>query len=175
MAAPTRTARRSSIANRRAAATASNGRKRLPPPIAAWRMASNSRSRLSPGGRSKCANIASTARETRRDSRSMATPGRASMSIDIEGLRAVRTAVRAKRDLLDAHLRRLEPRLAVPLQLVPTLVELDRFIERRAALLERAHDGFELSQSLLEAHLLDGVSVHRPSLSLWGAIGKRAG
>jgi hypothetical protein len=40
-------------------------------------------------------------------------------------------------------------------------------------LLERAHNGFELGQCLLETHFLDGVFVHRASLSLEGPVGKR--
>src|SRR5688572_21960341 len=124
-----RIARRSSIANSRAAATASSGRKRLPPPIAAWRMASNRRSRWSPGERSKWVKIASTARETRRDSRSSATEGLSSMSIDIERLRAGGLAVGAERDLIDPGLGGLEPRLAMPLQPVAALVKLDRLVE----------------------------------------------
>ena len=49
IAQPTRSARSGSIANSRAEATVNRGRSRLPPPMAAWRIASYRRWRPSPG------------------------------------------------------------------------------------------------------------------------------
>jgi hypothetical protein len=103
----------------------------------------------------------------------MATPGRSSIAIDIEGLRGRWCPVGPKGNLLDAHLGRLQASLAMPLELVAALIELDRLIKRGTALLKRADNAFKLGQGLLEAHFFDGNGVHRRSLSPRGAIGKR--
>ena len=131
------------VARRR---TVSSGRSRLPPPIAAWRIASYSRSRPSPGDFEA---VGRTSASTSADTRSrLGVEGRprprSTSSTSIERRRAGRLAVGAERDLLDPRLRRLEPRLAMPLQPVAALVELDRLVERRLAVLERADDLFEL-------------------------------
>src|SRR5687768_6276797 len=47
----------------------------------------------------------------------------------------------------------------MPFQPVAALVELNRFIERRLALLEAAHDLFELGQCRLEAQLLNVTQI----------------
>src|SRR5690349_8580066 len=144
-----------SIANSFDAATVSNGRRRLPPPTAAWRIASNSRSRLSPVGASNLANKLSTSAETRGASVSSSWASRSMLSTGIEGLEPCRLAVAAECDLLDARLRVLEASLAMPPEPVALLVEVDRLVERRLALLERAHDLFEAPQRILEAQLAD--------------------
>src|SRR4029450_2966762 len=95
-------------------------------------------------------------------------------SSSIERLRPLRLAVRPQRDLLDPRLRRLQPRLAVPLQPVAALVELDRFIERRLPLLEAAHDLLELGQRRLEAQILDVALIHRSAFGPWMSQNQRA-
>ena len=57
----------------------------------------------------------------------------------------------------------------MPLQPVATLVELDRFIERRLPLFEAAHDLLELGQRSLEAQIFDVVRIHGSTL----AVGRR--
>src|SRR5438445_4564891 len=128
------------MANRRDAATVSSGRSLLPPPIAAWRMASNSRSRPSTGGASSLAKKLSTSARTRRASASSSWASRSIVSTGIEGLQPRRLAVAPERDLLDPRLRVLEPRLTVPPQLVAFLIEGDRVVERRLPFLERPYD-----------------------------------
>src|SRR5438309_8526448 len=131
------------MANSRDAATVTNGRSLLPPPIAAWRMASNNRSRLSPVGASSLAKKLSTSARTRRPSSSSSWASRSTVSTGIERLQPRRLAVAAERDLLDPRLRVLEPRLTVPPQLVAFLIEGDRLVERRLTFLERAYDLFQ--------------------------------
>src|SRR5262245_55404727 len=82
-------------------------------------------------------------------------------SSSIEGLRTLRLAVGAERDLFDPRLRCLQSRFAVPLQPVAALVELDRFIERRLPLFEAANDLLELGESRLEAQVLDVTQICR--------------
>ena len=53
----------------------------------------------------------------------------------------------------------LQPRLAMALQPVALLVEFDRTVERRLALLERAHDLLEARERRLEAQLADVFSA----------------
>src|SRR4051812_5848417 len=143
------------MANKRDAATVRSGRSRLPPPIAAWRIASNSRSRLSPVGASSLAKKLSTSARTRRPSASSSWASRSTVSTGIERLQPRRLAVVAERDLLDPRLRVLEPRLAMPLQPIAFLIQRDRLVERRLALLERAHDLLEPRKRGLEAQLPD--------------------
>src|SRR5438309_9762521 len=131
------------MANRRDAATVSSGRSLLPPPIAAWRMASNSRSRPSPVGARSLAKKLSTSARTRRASASSSCASRSMVSTGIEGLQPRRLAVAPERDLLDPRLRVLEPGLAVPPQPVAFLIEGDRLVERRLTFLERAYDLFQ--------------------------------
>ena len=147
-AARARDRSRTGAPRRRSAA----GRSRLPPPIAAWRIASYSRSRLSPGGASSCAKKPSTsARHAAGFGVELGPASRSRSQPASNGFDARRLAVGAERDLLDPRLRRLQPRLAMALQPVAALVELDRLVERRLALLERAHDLLELGQRRLEA------------------------
>src|SRR5258708_6580695 len=77
------------------------------------------------------------------------------VSTGIEGLEPRRLAVAAEGDLFDPRLGVLEPRLAMALQAVALLVELDRLVERCLAFLERAHDLLEPGKRGLEAQLAD--------------------
>src|SRR5689334_2464946 len=77
------------------------------------------------------------------------------VSTGIERLEARGLAVASECDLLDPRLRVLEPRLAMPPQPVAFLVELDRLVERRFALFQRADDLLEAPQGVLEAQLFD--------------------
>src|SRR4051794_12068845 len=166
MAQPTRIARLRSIANRRDAATVRSGRSPLPPPIAAWRMASNSRSRLSPVGARSLAKKLSTSARTWAASASSSCASRSIVSTGIEGLQPRRLAIASEGDLLDPRLCVLQPRLAVSPQPVAFLVERDRLVERRLALLERANDLLEPRKRGLEAQSANVVfSVsHEPWL-----------
>src|SRR5438045_4054992 len=82
------------------------------------------------------------------DSRSIASTG-------IERLDARRLAVAAEGDLLDPRLGFLEAGLAMPLEPVVLLIQLDRLVERRLALFERAHNLLEPRQRGFEAQLAD--------------------
>src|SRR3954465_2202470 len=126
IAQPTRSARCGSIANNREAAIVSIGRSLLPPPIAAWRMASNSRSRPSPVGASSRAKKLSTSARTRAASAFSSPAERSIVSTGIERLEADRLAVAAERNLLDPRLRVLQAGFAVALQPIALLVQLDR-------------------------------------------------
>src|SRR5581483_1723589 len=77
------------------------------------------------------------------------------VSTGIEGLQPRRLAVASEGDLLDPRLRILEPRLAVPLQAIALLIELNRPVQRRLTLLERSDDFLETLQRRLKAHLAD--------------------
>src|SRR5882724_7858210 len=77
------------------------------------------------------------------------------VSIGIERLDARRLAVAAEGNLLDPRLRILEARLAMPFQPVAFLIQLNRLIERRLTLFERAHDLFEPCERRLETQLTD--------------------
>src|SRR5437763_9187706 len=123
--------------------------------MAAWRMASNSRSRPSPVGASRRAKKLSTSAQTRAASAFSSPAERSIVSTGIERLEAGRLAVAAECDLLDPRLRVLEPRLAMALQPVALLIEFDRAVERRLALFERAHDLLEPRERSLEAQLAD--------------------
>src|SRR6185295_12924312 len=112
----------------------------LPPPIAPCRIASYSASRLSPVGGRRRRKKSSTSARTRAASASSSLASRSMISTGIERLDARRLAVAAERDLLDARLGVLEARLAMPLEAVAFLIELDRLVERRLAFLEGAHD-----------------------------------
>ena len=93
--------------------------------VAAWRRAAARRSRRS-------------RRETRLRLRRRARPARGRSSQPASnGVTPGRLAVGAEGDLLDPRLRRLQPRLAMALQPVAFLVELDRLVERRLAALEQ--------------------------------------
>src|SRR5206468_7349635 len=131
------------------------GRSLLPPPIAAWRIASKSRSRPSPVGASSRAKKLSTSARTRAASAFSSPAERSIVSTGIERLEAGRLAVATEGDLLDPRLRILQPRFAVALQPIALLVELDGAVERRFAFLERAHDLFEPRKRGLEAQLTD--------------------
>src|SRR5437763_16982503 len=124
IAHPTRSARSGWIANNREAAMVSIGRSLLPPPIAAWRMASNNRSRPSEVGASSRAKKSSTSARTRAASLFSSPAERSIVSTGIERLEAGRLAVAAERDLLDPRLRILQPRFAMALQPVALLLEL---------------------------------------------------
>src|SRR6058998_766625 len=127
------------MANRRDAATVRSGRSLLPPPIAAWRMASNSRSRLSPVGANSLAKKLSTSARTWAASASSSCASRSIVSTGIEGLQPRRLAIASEGDLLNPRLRVLQARLAMALQPVALLVKLDRAVERRLALFECAY------------------------------------
>ena len=78
-----------------------------------------------------------------------------------------RLAVGAERDPLDPRLRRLQPRFAVALQPVAFLVELDRLVERRFALLQHPDDLLEPRKRVLETQLKRRLlSVHHPAMAL---------
>src|SRR3954464_11735361 len=143
IAQPTRSARSGSIANSRQAAMVSIGRSLLPPPMAAWRMASNSRSRPSPVGANSRAKKSSTSARTRAASAFSSLAERSIVSTGIERLEAGRLAVAAERNLLDPRLRILQTRFAVALQPIALLIQLDRSVERRLALFQRAHNLFQ--------------------------------
>src|SRR3954447_14288139 len=155
IAQPTRSARCGSIANRRDAAMVSIGRSLLPPPMAAWRIASNSRSRPSPVGASSRAKKLSTSARTRAASAFSSPAERSIVSTGIERLEAGRFAVAAERNLLNPRLRILQTRFAVALQPIALLIEFDRTVERRLAFLQRAHDLLEPRKRSLEAQLTD--------------------
>src|SRR4051812_48914483 len=159
IAQPTRSARSGSIANSCAAAMVSSGRSRLPPPIAPCRMASYNRARPSLGGVKSRAKKSSTSAQTRADSASSSLASRSIVSIGIERLEAGGLAVAAEGDLLDARLRVLEASLAVTLEPVAFLIERDRLVERRLALLQRTHYLFEALQRILEAQLAGVCSI----------------
>src|SRR6266700_1574747 len=118
-------------------------------------MAAYSRSRPSPVGASNLAKKPSTSARTRAASAFSCSASRSMVSTGIEGLQPRRLAVAAEGDLLDPRLRILEPRLAMALEPVAFLVQLDRPVERRLALLERAHDLLEPRERGLEAQLTD--------------------
>src|SRR5688500_11590570 len=114
------------MANNCAAALVSKGRSRLTPPTAAWRIASYSRPRGSAGDVSKREKKLSISADRRTASASHSARLRSMPSTAIEGRDAGGLAVGAERDLLDARLCRLQPRLAMALQPVAFLVQLDR-------------------------------------------------
>src|SRR3954469_18770777 len=118
-------------------------------------MASYSCSRPSPVGASILAKKLSTSAETRAVSASSSAASRSMISTGIERLEARRLAVAAEGDLLDARLGVLQSRLAMALQPVAFLIELDRLVERRLALLEHAHDLLEPRERSLERQLAD--------------------
>src|SRR5215217_5842295 len=143
MAVPTRSAHSRSIANRRDAPMVRSGRRRFPPPIVAWRMASKSCALPSVMVGRSSSNSSSMSVATRAASASSSLRVRSIVSTGIERLHARGLAVAAEGDLLDTGLRILQARLAMPLQPVAFLVQLDRLVERRFALLERADDLLE--------------------------------
>src|SRR5438270_1963116 len=151
IAQPTRSARSGSIAKSREAAMVSIGRSLLPPRMAAWRMASNSRSRPSPVGASSRAKKLSTSARTRAASAFSSPAERSIVSTGIERLEAGRLAVATECDLLDPRLCVLQTCFAVALQAIALLIELNRAVERRFALFECAHDLFEPRERSLEA------------------------
>src|SRR5215208_1052664 len=142
-----------------------SGRSLLPPPIAAWRIASYRRSRPSPVGASALAKKLSTSARTRFASAWSSLASRSMASTGIERLEPRRLAVAAERDLLDPRLSILEASLAMTLQPIPFLIELDRQIERRLALLQRAHDLLEPRERSLEAQLADVFNSSHGSAS----------
>src|SRR4051794_33760330 len=91
----------------------SSGRSRLPPPMAAWRIAAWRRARLSRVGLRRLAKSGSSAGDAGFASAATARASRSMVSTGIERLELGRLAVGAERDLLDPCLRVLEPRLAV--------------------------------------------------------------
>src|SRR5437660_8451318 len=118
-------------------------------------MAAYSRSRPSPVGASSVAKKLSTSARTRAASSFSCSASRSMVSTGIEGLQPRRLAVAAERNLLDPRLRVLEACFAMALQSVTFLVQLDRPVERRLALLKRAHDFLEPRERCLEAQLAD--------------------
>src|SRR4051812_46252745 len=143
------------MANKRDEATTSSGRSRLPPPTAACRIASYRRSRLSPVGARCWAKKSSTSARTRALSAVSSSASRSTVSTGIEGLQPRRLAVASEGDLLDPRLGILEPGFAMALEAITFLIELDRPVERRFALLERADDLFEPLERGFEAQLAD--------------------
>src|SRR5687767_16012047 len=89
------------MANNCAAALVSSGRSRLPPPTAAWRIASYNRSRASPLFSSNREKKLSISADRRFDSASKSALERSTISTPIERSHAGRLAVGAERDLLD--------------------------------------------------------------------------
>ena len=71
-------------------------------------------------------------------------------AVGVERHGAVRLSIPAELYLLDAGLRRLEPRLALLLQAVAFAVKLDGLVERSFAALELANDLFEPLQGRFE-------------------------
>src|SRR6185369_16497561 len=80
---------------------------------------------------------------------------RSTVSTGIERLDARGLAVTAEGNLLDPRLGFFQARLAVALQPVAFLVELDRPVERRLTLFERTYDLLEPGKRGLEAQLAD--------------------
>src|SRR5687767_3231208 len=155
------------MANNCAAALVSSGRSRLPPPTAAWRIAWYNRSRASPLFSSRREKKLSISADRRFDSASKSALERSMISTPIERGRARGLAVGTERDLLDARLGGLQPRLAMALQPVAFLVELDRLVERRLATLEQPDDLLEPCKRRLEAQFLSGRGCfHRSAMTL---------
>jgi hypothetical protein len=75
--------------------------------------------------------------------------------LDVERLGAGRLVVRIERDLLDLGFRLAQQRIAMRLQRLSPLIDLDRGLKLHVALFQAIDDGFELLQRLLEAHILD--------------------
>src|SRR5690606_176860 len=88
-------------------------------------------------------------------------------SARVERHGAGRSAARTLDDLLDARLRSIEARLAMPAQRFTALVESDRFFQRHVTALELANDVFERAKRFFEAHAIDrlGLSFHRGGLA----------
>src|SRR3990170_5141525 len=164
IAAPTRSARSGSMANNCAAALVSSGRRRLPPPTAACRIASYKWSRASPLFSSSREKKLSISADRRFDSASKSALERSMISTPIERGRARRLAVGAEGDLLDARLGSLQPRFAMALQAVAFLVQLDRLVQRRLAALEQPDDLLEPRKRRLEAQFLSGRGCFHPRL-----------
>src|SRR4051795_6200651 len=116
-------------------------------------MASNSRSRPSPVGARSRAKKLSTSARTRAASAFSSPAERSIVSTGIERLEAGRLAVAAERNLLDPRLRILQTRFAVALQPIALLIQLDRSVERRLALFQRAHNLFQPRERSLKAQL----------------------
>ena len=76
-----------------------------------------------------------------------------------EGLGAGRAAVGIDSDRFDADLGGVEPRGALPAQLVATLVEIERILERHFAALEAADDPLQLLERFFEGQFGDGRRI----------------
>src|SRR6478735_8111747 len=142
-ARPTRSDERLSTWNSSAAARTSKGRSLLPPPIAAWRIASYRRARASSGTVSRFSKARSMSAATVSIAlRSVIGTTPIVESAGIERLAAARISVGPERDLFDPRLCRLELRLALRAELVALRIELNRFGEGRVAAFETMDDRF---------------------------------
>src|SRR5262249_47969703 len=135
-----------------AAASASTGRRRLPPAKTLYRIASATIGGQSGGLRRYRSSASSTRTRTRSRKAPSGSVATRSAAVAVVGAErgGRRFQLAALVEDLDAALGFLEPRVAEARELHAALVELQRLFEREVALFEFLHDGLELRDGGLE-------------------------